>query len=277
MQARPGKDESAVNARRLRRSVGLVLASSSCACLHAPSVSREPLGVVASPAEARVPGQSPSPRSSTRTGFPPSWKPGQALLQGYLGASFLSDLTLSPSGNPPIGLEDGGYEVLPVFGGGAQLKLAGERVDFGVEGFLEFSGRSDLEAFATSGGTTVAAFDVNLLRFQIYGGPFVSLFTGDNLRLYGSAGPLVQWVGYDQDDGDDATDDEDANGAGGGLYARTGIEFQLPSRKLVGFGVRWSEASIDLGGDLGDLDLDGLDLYVTYSYGLEPRSAFERD
>jgi len=210
-------------------------------------------------------------------GFPLVWNPGQVLLQGYIGASYLSEFQVSPSGAPPIELDDDEYEVLPVIGGGAQMKLAGNALDFGIEGFVAFSGRTDLEAFASSGGSAVAVFDVSLLVFEAYGGPFVSRFVGDRMRVFAGAGPLLQWVGYDQEEEASAVEDEDAEGFGGGYYVRGGLEFLLPSRKLVGFGARWSESSIDLGQDFGDLDLSGLELFVTYSYGLQPRSRYTWD
>lgn len=211
-----------------------------------------------------------APASRSSEDFPLTWNPGEVLLQGYAGARFLSEFMVSPSGAPPIELDDDEYEVFPVLGGGAQWKLAGRALDFGVEGMLAFSGRTNLEAFATSGGSTVIAFDVNLFLFEVYGGPFVSLFVGDKLRLYGSAGPLLQWAGYDQED---SNEDRSANGSGGGVYARGGFEFLLPSRKLVGLGVRWSESSIDLDEDFGDLDLTGFEVFISYSYALEPRGS----
>ncbi len=205
------------------------------------------------------------------------WTPGEVLLQGYVGASYLSEFQVSPSGEPPIELDEDEYEVLPAIGGGAQMKLAGNAIDFGLEGLLAFSGRSDLEAFASSGGATVAVFDVSLLVFEVYGGPFVSRFVGDRLRIYAGGGPLLQWVGYDQEDQSSVVEDEDEEGFGGGFYVRGGLEFLLPSRKLVGLGARWSESSIDLGQDFGDLDLSGLELFFSYSYRLEPRSRFGWD
>lgn len=218
------------------------------------------------------PSLEPTGRGSRAAPRPPAWAPGQPLMQGVIGASYLSDFRVDPSGSPPIELTEDEYEVLPVLGGGYQWKLAGQRIDFGLEAFVSFSGRSDLEAFASSGGSGVVVFDVDLLLLELYGGPFVSQFLGDGLRLYGAAGPLLQWASYDQSDG---TDDDSADGSGGGVYARAGLEFLLPSRKLVGFGARWSESSLDFDSGFGDLDLGGVQVFVSYSYGLEPRSAFD--
>jgi hypothetical protein len=202
--------------------------------------------------------------------FPLDWQPGQVLLQGHLGASYLSDWTLDGDGTS-VEIDDDDYEVLPAIGGGAQLKLFGRTFDLGLEGLIGFSGRSSLEAFASSGGTAVAAFDVTLLVFELYGGPFVSTFLGERLRLYAAGGPLLAWVSYDPDDDDVANPaDDDADGSGGGVYARAGFEFLLPSGRLVGLGARWSDASLDLDPDFDDLDVSRLEVFFSYSYGLEP-------
>ena len=254
-----------------------VLVSLVCGCIQLSpgSAGRSP----ARDALLSAGGGAPAPRQEASMvpesrGFPLIWNPGETLLQGYFGAEYLSDFQVNPSGSPPIELDDDEYEVLPVVGGGAQLKLAGKSLDFGVEGFLALSGRSDLEAFASSGGSAVAVFEVDLLVWEAYGGPFVSRFIGDTLRVYAGAGPLLQWVGYDQEDSD-GTDEEDTEGSGGGFYARGGFEFLLPSGKLVGLGARWSESSVDLGGDVGDLDLSAVEVFFSYAYGLAPRSKFD--
>jgi hypothetical protein len=184
-----------------------------------------------------------------------------------MGANYLTTFQVQPDGSPSVEFDNGNYDVLPLFGGGAQWKLAGlggDEIDFGLEGMLSFSARSNLQAFASSGGTTVVAFDVDLLLVEVYGGPFVSEFVADGVRLYAAAGPLLQWVGYDQSDG---TTTENVDGTGGGVYARGGIEFPLPSGRLLGMGVRWSESSIDFQQGFGTADLEGLQVYVSYSYG----------
>lgn len=193
-------------------------------------------------------------------------------MQGVIGVNYLAEFQVNPSGAPPIQLEEDEYEILPLLAGGAQWKLAGEQLTFGLEALVAFSGRANLEAFASSGGAAVAVFDVDLLLIELYGGPFLSRFLGEGLRIYGGAGPLLQWLSYDQDDG---TEQVSEDGSGGGVYARGGLEFLLPSRKLVGFGVRWSDSSLDFSQDFGDVELEGLQLFVSYSYGLEPSSAFD--
>lgn len=207
----------------------------------------------------------PEPRSlavSRSAGLP--WAPGQALLQGFLGFTTFEHVSADGNGTTIDG-DEGDLDSLPLIGGGGQWKFGGERLDFGLEGMLSFSGKANAVAFAAGGGGAAIAVDVDLLLFDLYGGPFVSLFLGDRLRLYGAAGPLLEWAQWDQTGN---ALDAGGSGFGVGAYARTGFELALPSRTLVGFGVRWSDTTVDLGRELGDLEVDGLQLLFTVSRGL---------
>lgn len=185
-------------------------------------------------------------------------------MQGFLGYTSFENISADGSGTTVDG-DEGDVDHLPLIGGGAQWKLGGKRIDFGLEGLLSFAGSANAAAFVSGGGGAVVAVDVDLLLFDLYGGVFASLFLGDKLRLYGAVGPLLEWAEWDQS-GNGL--DDNGSGFGVGTYARTGFEFALPSRTLVGFGVRWSDSTVDLGGALGDLDIEGLQMLFTVSRGL---------
>lgn len=193
----------------------------------------------------------------------PEWRKGQSLMQGYFGVSYYDNVTVEGSGPGHVDGDKGDLDQLPVFGGGAQWKLGGERIDYGLECLFDFSWRSNATAFVVGGGGATVAVDVSMLIWEIYGGPFVSVFLGDNIRLYAAAGPVMQWAQYDQYGV--ATDH--GSGFGTGLYARTGIEFVLPSRTMFGFGARWSDTRTDLSGNVGDLQMDGLQILLTVTRG----------
>jgi len=235
------------------------------ASLAAPAVGQS-LDLVASPDP--VPGQTsprppqqPVPRQRQPTGF--DWRPGQPLMQGFFGVTYFDDVSVE-DGFGRVDGDKGDLDDLPVIGGGGQFKLGGERIDWGLEGLLSFAWRSDATAFVVGGGGAAVAVDVDLLLFELYGGPFASVFLGDKLRLYGAAGPILQWASYDQS----GTFSDDGSGFGSGLYARTGLEFALASRTLIGFGVRWSDTSVDLSGALDELEIDGFQALFTVSQGL---------
>lgn len=192
------------------------------------------------------------------------WEPGQVLLQGYVGVGYPQGVTFDSADGSPIEIDGDELDNLPVVGGGGQLKLAGEAFDFGLEGMLGISFRSDLEAFAAGGSGAVVVLDLDLFVLDFFGGPFLSKRLGDRVRLYAAAGPLIQFLEYSED-GDDGSTDGDGSGYGGGLYGRGGIEFLLPSGSLVGFGVRYSSTDVNLGGELGDYDLESLQLLITVS------------
>jgi hypothetical protein len=186
------------------------------------------------------------------------WPEGAVLTQGFLGFSGYTRVEVENG----VDGDDGDLDQLPVIGGGAQWKFGGRRVDLGLEGMLSFSGRANVEAFAVGGGGAAVLVDVDILLFELFGGPFASVFLGEKLRLYGGAGPLMQWASYDQTGSGMAAD---GTGFGSGWYARGGFELALPSSTLVGFGVRWSDTSVDLGSDLGDMDIDGVQVLFTMS------------
>ena len=206
-----------------------------------------------------------SPLSEPATGgFGTRWAPGQSLMQGYLGVLMLDQAEQTGGSLPPVDGSDDDLARVFTLGGGAMYKLGGNRIDWGLEGMLSFAGRAGATAFYFGGGGGAIAVDIDLLVFDLYGGPFVSVFLGDRLRVYGALGGLLQWASYDQS-GPTAADTGSGTGFGSGYYARTGAEIALNPGTLLGFGVRWSESRVDLGSGLGNLDLAGTQAVVTLS------------
>ncbi|HEX6885208.1 MAG TPA: hypothetical protein VF530_17675 [Planctomycetota bacterium] len=225
--------------------------------------------ITASAAPAASQATPTPPRSLEEYSIPsrtaPRWNVGQPLMQGFFGASEFERVEVDTDGPGEVDGDRGELDTLPVIGGGAQWKLGGERLDYGLEGLMSFSWRGDAEAFVVGGGGAAVAVDVDVLLFELFGGPFASVFLGEKARLYGAAGPVMQWADYSQS-GNGLGDD--GSGFGVGWYARTGVELALPSRTWLGFGVRWSDSTIDLGGNLGDLDIEGLQAVLTVSRGI---------
>jgi len=189
----------------------------------------------------------------------PRWEIGRPLMQGFIGVTEYSKV--ESDGTSGIDGDKGDLDSFPLIGGGAQWKLGGDRVDLGIEGFFGLSGEADAAAFVVGGGGAVVAVDVDLLLVDIYGGPFASVFLGERWRLYGSAGPLLEFADYEQSGSGGGSE----SAFGYGLYARSGLEFYIPHFGYLGFGARWSNSEVDLGGDFGDLEIDGLQLMVTVS------------
>ena len=212
---------------------------------------------------APAPVQQPVPGVPRRPAM--EWRPGQPLMHGFFGASMFDKVEADASGGAIVDGDRGDVDEYPVIGGGAQWKYGGgERIDWGLEGLMSFGWRGDAEAFVIGGGGATVAIEVDLLIFELFGGPFASVFLGDKLRVYGAVGPIMQFADYSQS----GNLDDDGSGFGYGWYARTGAEFVLPSRTLLGFGVRWSDTEVDLGGSLGDLEMEGVQAVLTVSRGI---------
>lgn len=210
------------------------------------------VGLVDPPSEA-------SPRSSAE------WAIGDPLLQGYFGIQRLE--TFERRGGLVEDVEQDGRPQYPVLGGGAQWKLAGRAVDVGLEGLLGLGWRARGGALSSSGGGLTVAVDVNVLTVDLFGGPFLSVFLGEGARFYAGAGPLMQYVEYEQKTVPGGTlgadFDRSSSGYGLGWYARAGFEFLVTPYVWLGLGARWIDNTVDLGRGMGDLDLEGIQVVVT--------------
>jgi opacity protein-like surface antigen len=195
--------------------------------------------------------------------------PGQTLATGMIGASYYSQVGVEGSG-PSSGTQPSDLEQIPVLGGVFQHTMWGDRVDAG----LEVGGTL---GFRTGGGYVYAGGNgiyinvkVDMYLFDLFGGPFVSVPLGQKARLYGSAGPLMQFASWDQsaENPGDSTYNQSSTGFGTGVYARAGLEFQLSRAMLIGLGVRWTDSSVSLGNTLGTMDIEGTQAMVTFTAGV---------
>lgn len=196
----------------------------------------------------------------------PRWEKGGMVLQGFVGAAVYDTVETSGGTIPDVDGSDEDTAQAPVIGGGAQWKLGGTRVDFGVEAMFAFSWRTNATAISSGGGGATVAVDIDLYLFEIFGGPLVNFFVNDDWRIYASAGPVLQWAGLNQGNNDENIDSNDT-GFGTGGYARFGIEYRIMKGTMLGLGARYSSSSIDLGSEIGDLDLDGSQFVLTVTQG----------
>jgi len=194
-----------------------------------------------------------------------SWELGGTRLQGYLGVSELTDVTRKDDAGADAVTTDNDV-TMPTVGGGGQWKLGGRRIDWGVEGLLSLSARGNVSAFATGSGGALVAVNIDLLVVDFFGGPFVSLWVTDRLRLYGGAGPLVVFTNYSQD-ADVEPFSRNGSGFGTGWYGRLGTELLIQGGTSIGIGARFSDTRVDLDSGLGDLDLEGLQYMFTVTTG----------
>ena len=190
--------------------------------------------------------------------------PGQTFAQGMLGVSYLTESNFDQSSvNAPL-IQSDDIQQAPMIGGAFQHAIWGEHIDAGLEvgGTLGF--QSGGAFVVVGGGGLLVAVDVDMLLFDLFAGPFVSVPLGNKTRIYGGAGPMMQFADWDQT-GNNV--DQSGSGLGTGLYARTGLEFEFSPAMLVGVGVRWSDSEVSLGGGLGNLDIGGIQAMLTFTAG----------
>ncbi len=193
------------------------------------------------------------------------WAPGQAVLQGYIGAARLDEIRRTGGNLPPIDGSSDSLSQYPIIGGGAQWKLAGRRIDFGIEGMFNIAWRSGGTAFAAGGGGLTVAVKVDLWMVDFYGGPFLSIPLGRKARAYGAVGPMMTFATYDQN-AQASVNSGYSTGFGTGVYGRFGFEFETWKGTFVGFGARYQDNTIDLS-SLGDLDVQGWQYFVSVTEG----------
>jgi hypothetical protein len=243
-------------ARLLR---ALALAGCACACA-APA---RPAFELPRP-DAQQSGPPPKFAELPRAGGRPVWESGTLRLQGFVGIGDLDRVTLD-QGSTTVEIDAGEMQNFPVIGGGLQWKLAGERVDFGLEALFSVGWRANAVAFASSGGGALVALDVDTLFVDVYSGPFLSMFLGDHTRAYVAAGPALQFVDYTQLDAGNV--ELRSTGSGFGAYARAGIEFMLPGRDMIGLCVLRTDGEVQLGSDLGEFAVDSTQVVLTVTTG----------
>lgn len=251
-----------------------VLCLSACASTSAPLGDLDARSTNASLDRLAVENTSIDPAPAQQYGVPPpvvpptgrpSWREGQTVMQGFFGISFYNKVEREGGNTPDVEGESSGLDQMPVLGGGGQWKLGGESVDYGLELLFSMEGRGNASAFAVGGGGATIAVDVDMFVLDFYGGPFISKFLGDKLRWYLGAGPMMQWADYDQHSN---VFHDSGSGFGFGGYARTGFEMVLPSRTMIGLGVIWLDTKVDMDSSLGNLNIEGYQVFFSVSRGI---------
>lgn len=185
----------------------------------------------------------------------------QLYRQGYVAVNFLDEFVRSGGSSFPGAGND--LDRWPVVGGGGQWVLGGERIDLGLEALIAFGARANAGAFIIGGGGALIAIDLDFLVVDIYGGPFISSLLGERIRAFAGAGPLIQFAQYGQSDPSNTVPSESGSGFGVGYYARVGAEVRVRAGTFIGFGARWTDSEVDLSNGLGDVDIQGVELFVS--------------
>ena len=194
-------------------------------------------------------------------------------VSGLLGAVQYDNLKMNPEDAAPGESAEVDMALLPQVGGAWHSLPKGERFQYGLEATFLLGFRFDKINYAANvGGATVVSLSTSMWMFDLAGGAYASLFLteSEKVRIYAGGGPLMVFASYrterEYENGDpDQNDTESAFGLG--LYARTGIEFRIHEKGMLGLGARANWSSVDFSDVGGSSDLTGLGLYASYTAG----------
>lgn len=197
--------------------------------------------------------------------------PKGTTFQLMVGVAEYDDLTFQAT-NPtyPGTVAETEIDSMPFMGIAAQAPMVGEEVQFGLEGGFTMGAWGDRDKTYVSNNVLAVDLDSYLYLADLYGGAFAAVDLSDKVRLYAGAGPLLMYGYYEYEikrPGSSATNDkisDDEAALGLGLYTRAGVDFRIGKFTQLGFTARAIKADLDFGGDIDDVDVDGVQLMLTW-------------
>ncbi len=193
-------------------------------------------------------------------------------VQALLGAVQFENLKFDVTDSTTP--EEVDLSLLPQFGGAWSTLPKGDRFQVGLEcSFLLGMQFQEVNYAYAGGGGLYVNISTSMWMFDLAGGGYANLFLdpGKKVRLYAGGGPLMVYADYQADKkfSDGTTPDEDVGESvfGIGAYLRTGIEFRVHGKGMLGMGARGTWSSVDFTEVGGRSELIGTALFVTYTAG----------
>ena len=200
--------------------------------------------------------------------FPPPTVASPNIVTGFVGITDFgqSDATSGPG----VDVGDLGFQAFPMLGGIAQRVVREGQIQLGLEGGLTLGWAGDRTVIRAGNGAIITESDTDVFLVDGFVGGYANLPLDGGWRFYAGAGPVLQFasVNLEFDDILGLPVEISESGIGGGYYVRTGFEIDVGGNILIGFGLRWIDSYVDLGGGLEGLYLDGV------QYGLTVSQAF---
>lgn len=197
--------------------------------------------------------------------------------QALIGAAHLGGLVLDIPRSTDSSTEAGTqYSWMPLVGVSGQVSyLRAGTLTAGLEGCALAGWRSKSITVYGHNGILTLYIDNSLMLFDLSMGIYLSARIGNAGRVYAGAGSLLMFGFFDTDtrevtsEGITADENHDSSSLfGAGMYGRTGIEFRLADRALMGIGVRAFFTKMDFDNDQDDARVKGMQVVVTYTLGL---------
>jgi hypothetical protein len=209
---------------------------------------------------------------------------GEDRAQVYIGVTMLEDQTGELQNETGEDVEIDfpnllalGFEIETPF------RNKDQGLEYGINAGIGVSWKGDDTEFAgkvdDEGGTAFFRIDNEMLLVEGHIGPYLRGHLGPSVDFYLGAGPALIYASHDVDDDNDdevatpvissngtviLTDDSSSDFIIG-YYARAGFEYDLGSGKQWGIGVRYLGGELDFNDTVGEFDLEGVQVLLTYS------------
>jgi hypothetical protein len=198
-------------------------------------------------------------------------------VQALLGAVQFENLKFDVPDADPSAPTEVDVSLIPQLGAAWGTLPKGDRFQYGLEcSFLLGFRFDDINYLYAGGGGLYASISTSMWMFDLAGGPYASLFLDKKrrVRLYIGGGPLMTYADYRTDTeypennpgAEDVTESESAFGIG--VYARTGFEFRIFEKGMLGLGARGVWSNVDFSEYGGSTDLAGGAVFVSFTAGL---------
>ena len=161
---------------------------------------------------------------------------------------------------------------MPVLGIVGQMPLWGKDITCGIEAGALVSWWSENTRTTGSNGRIVVRMDSQLVLMDLFTGVLLNVPLGDQARAYIGAGPLLMIADYKEDSSEESDTltsrrDETDSDTTIGVYSRAGVEVLVSAGGLMGIGVRALSADLSFGDTVGEVELDGVQGFITYTQG----------
>lgn len=220
----------------------------------------------------------------------PAWSEGTVYgdtrIQAYMGVMEFDDQTgeLQNESGEPVDID---------FANLLNIGLDGETpvnkpesgFEWGVNAGASFGWRGSNTEYAgrvgEGGGTVAFKVDNEMLLVEGHIGPYLRTHIGEKVDFYISAGPALIYAEIDADDDnsdDDATPEPLVTSRGTiiltddgdsdiviGYHARAGLEFDIGGGRQWGIGFKYLGGEVDFSDTVGEFDLEGYSILLTYS------------
>ncbi len=211
---------------------------------------------------------------------------GDTRLQAYLGVMEFDDQTgeLQTEAGEPVDID---FANLFNFGldGETPMNTPDSGLEWGVNAGISFGWKGSDTEFAgrvgEGGGTVAFKIDNEMLLIEGHIGPYLRAHMGKRADFYVGVGPSIIYAEIDADDdnGNDNPeptpfvttngtiilgDDSDSDVVVG-FHARAGFEFDIGGGRQWGIGVKYLAGELDFNDTVGEFDLEGYSVLLTYS------------